>query len=178
MSDRDESTPINQKKKLTTVMEPKEVLLKEIEIIQNRIEKVEKTSFVIKGWVITMVAAVVALLPEKVNETILGIIVLVSVIAFWYLDAFFLKVDKGYRWKYNWVINNRLDSNDYCLDLDPYNKDTLLNPDKSRSNKLPCVLRLMFTKTLIVFYLPYIALSIAYIVYYCCGNCVAVTVAP
>lgn len=151
------------KTNLTNIMNRKDVLLKEIELIQAKIDKVEKTSFVIKGWVITMVTAVLALLPETIDKLILGIVVGVSVIAFWYLDAFYLKVDRCYRWKYNWVVTNRADNDEYCLDLNPYNTNMILNPKAPKSNDLPNVFSLMFSKTLIALYLPFLVLAMLYI---------------
>ena len=45
-------------------MNNKDVLLKEIDIIQSCISKVEQNSFIVKGWSISIVAVILALSPE------------------------------------------------------------------------------------------------------------------
>jgi hypothetical protein len=66
-----------------------DVLHKEIDLIQACINRMARNSFVIKGWVITLAAALLALLPELVNPRAVCIIVLLVTFCFWYLDAFF-----------------------------------------------------------------------------------------
>lgn len=147
------------------VMERKEILLKEIDLLQNRIEKVEKTSFTIKGWTITLVTAVLALLPESIDKLVIGLVVASATLAFWYLDAFYLKVDKSYRFKYNWVVKNRMNNNKYCFELFPYNEETFFDPDDPKRNTVPGIHSLMLSKTLIVFYAPIIVLAVLYVVF-------------
>lgn len=67
----------------------KEVMLKEIDLIQACINRMAQNSFVIKGWTITLVAVVLALLPEKVDIRLLCTVGAIATICFWYLDAFF-----------------------------------------------------------------------------------------
>ena len=67
-----------------------------------------------------------------------------------------LKMEKLYRWKYEWVIATRLTTTEYSYNLNPYEKGMWL-PNKDNSLKIePCLVRIMFTKTLIPFYLPII----------------------
>ena len=44
-----------------------EILYKEIDLIQSCINRMAQNSFVVKGWLIALVAVVLALLPEKFN---------------------------------------------------------------------------------------------------------------
>jgi len=64
------------------------------------------------------------------------------IIIFWYLDAFFLHREKCYRALYDWVIKNRMTSNEniYSLDFRPHQK------------KVKSVFRIMFSQTLFPFY--------------------------
>mgnify|MGYP006955433837 CR=1 FL=1 len=76
------------------------VLLKEIDLIQACINRMAQNSFMIKGWTISLVAVVLAVLPESFDLTGLCLIGIVATLCFWYLDAFFLRTEKLFRWKY------------------------------------------------------------------------------
>lgn len=159
--------------------EKKEILYKEIDLIQSCISRMSQNSFMVKGWLITLVAVILALLPENFNLNILCIISFIVIACFWYLDAFFLKTERLYRWKYNWVIINRLQSDDFIFDLNPHNskmwlKSNIVNESQNNTPILePCIFRVMFTRTLILLYTPLIFLvTITYIVNvitYCCS---------
>jgi hypothetical protein len=70
-------------------------------------------------------------------------------VSFWYLDAFFLSVERCYRRKYEWIIENRKNGNmESLLDMNPY--------DELTCGKKENVIGIMFTKTLIPFYLLFI----------------------
>lgn len=71
--------------------EKKEIMYKEIDLIQNCITRMAQNSFMVKGWLISLVAVVFALLPEKFDIYILCVVGCVIVLVFWYLDAFPLK---------------------------------------------------------------------------------------
>ena len=102
-------------------MNNKDVLLKEIDIIQSCISKVEQNSFIVKGWSISIVAVILALSPDDLNHRFLSAALAAITLSFWFLDAFFLRVDRLYRWKYDWVINHRLHSMANAFDMNPYN---------------------------------------------------------
>ncbi len=136
------------------------VLLKEIDLIQACINRMAQNSFMIKGWTISLVAVVLAVLPESFDLTGLCLIGIVATLCFWYLDAFFLRTEKLYRWKYEWVLEKRLSCEDFCYDLDPYNSQMwLLNKDGT-AKKTPHIAKIMFTKTLFPIYTPLLILSI------------------
>lgn len=130
------------------------IVEKEIDLIQGCINRMSQNSFVIKGWLITLIAVVLGLLPETFNIRILCIIGFLTTICFWYLDGFFLKIEKLYRWKYEWIIKNRNTSNNFYYDLDPYNKEMWLDDKDGTVKKEPNIFRIMFTKTLLPIYLP------------------------
>jgi len=64
-----------------------EYMLKEVDLIQNIIKRMASNSFMIKGWTITL--AVATLLLKDDNSKIL--IAYIPLIAFWYLDSYFLR---------------------------------------------------------------------------------------
>ena len=116
----------------------KEYMLKEIEIIQDIIKRMAFNSFMIKGWAITLV--VVALLLKGINCQI-GI-AFIPLLVFWFLDAYFLWQERLYRKLYEWVIDNRLETDEYLFDMNAYRfKDEVQSK-----------LRIMFSITLGWFY--------------------------
>jgi hypothetical protein len=94
----------------------KEYMLKEIEIIQDIIKRMAFNSFMIKGWAITLV--VVALLLKGTEYQIC--IAFIPLLVFWFLDAYFLWQERMYRKLYEWVINNRLKTDEYLFDMNAY----------------------------------------------------------
>lgn len=116
----------------------KEYMLKEIEIIQDIIKRMAFNSFMIKGWTITLV--VVALLLKGAKYQVL--IAFIPLLVFWFLDAYFLWQERMYRKLYDWVIGNRLNTDEHLLDMNAYRfKDAI----QSR-------FRIMFSITLGWFY--------------------------
>ncbi len=140
-----------------------DVLVKEIDLIQSCINRMAQNSFFIKGWTVSLISVLIALLPEKVDVNIVCILGIVITLCFWYLDGFFLKTEKLFRMKYNWVIQNRAINDKYFYDLNPYNKDMWLEVKseskvegqrvKLESQKQPTIISTMFSKTLFPMYL-------------------------
>lgn len=123
----------------------KEVLHKEIDLIQDVIKRMANNSFLLKGWMISIVVGVLALTKDTLvtdDITYLSLILCLPLIVFWYLDAFFLHKEKCYRKLYDWVIANRKTNDDYQYSL---------NYERFES-EVKSVLRLMFSNTLFPFY--------------------------
>ena len=125
-------------------MTKEEILTKEIDLIQGCINRMAQNSFMIKGWCITIVTALIAFLDKNINAFILGFIFIIPILAFWYLDSFFLLTERLYRRKYEWVIKNRLTSDKNFFDL---------NPNSFKDVKKDKEIKIMFSKTLRWFYL-------------------------
>lgn len=126
-------------------MDKTEILHKEIDLIQNIISRMASNSFLLKGWVITIIVGVLALTKETflINDfTYLSLILLLPLIVFWYLDAYFLHKERCYRKLYIWVIQNREASEEYKYNLD-YTRF---------KNEVDGILKIMFSPTLRVFY--------------------------
>lgn len=122
-----------------------DVLHKEIDLIQGVINRMANNSFLLKGWMITIIVAVLALTKDTlVTDDIdyLSIVLLLPLIVFWYLDAFFLHKEKCFRKLYEWVIANRHNSNEFLYSLD-YSRF---------KNDVESIGKIMFSKTLGTFY--------------------------
>ena len=139
--------------------EKKEILEKEIDLIQACINRMAQNSFIVKGWTITLITVILALLPEKIYIRLLCAIVIVATVCFWYLDAFFLRTERLYRWKYEWVIANRPKREEYCYDLNPYNEKMWLLDKDGKQRQAPTIRCIMFTKTLTPIYVPLVSVS-------------------
>ncbi len=128
--------------------ELKECLMKEIETLQSIINRMSSNSFLIKGWTITLVVATLLL---KGSEEQVGI-AFIPLLVFWFLDAYFLWQERLYRQLYNWVITNRLNTEDHLFDMNAYRfKDDVGSRFK-----------IMFSITLLWFYGSIAVLTIIY----------------
>lgn len=139
-------------------MDKERILEKEIDLIQGCINRMAHNSFVVKGWTISLVSVVLALLPENFNIRLLCILGIIVCGCFWYLDAYFLKMERLYRFKYEWIIEKRLTTNKFSYNLNPMNKYMWLN-EKEVKNKT-CLGKIMFSKTLCAIYLPIMLLCL------------------
>jgi hypothetical protein len=95
-------------------------------------------SFMIKGWAITLV--VVTPLLKGIKHQVL--VAFIPLIVFWFLDAYFLWQERMYRRLYDWVISNRLKTDEHLFDMNAYRFK-----DKVQSR-----FRIMFSITLGWFY--------------------------
>lgn len=129
--------------------ELKEYMLKEIDIIQDIIKRMASNSFMLKGWTITLV--VITLLLKGTKDQIL--IAFIPLLVFWFLDAYFLWQERMYRKLYEWVIDNRLKTDEYLFDMKAQHRFK----DEVDSN-----FEIMFSKTLGCFY---VSMGILIIIY-------------
>ena len=128
--------------------ELKEFMIKEIEIIQDIIKRMAFNSFMVKGWTVTLVA--VTLLLRGTKHQVL--IAFIPLLVFWFLDAYFLWLERLYRRHYNWVIKNRLQTDEYLFDM---SIDRFKYDEQSK-------LRIMFSITLGWFYGSIFILTVLY----------------
>lgn len=77
--------------------------IKHLEFVQNVITRMNTNSFQLKGWMITIVSALLALYAS--SEKVLYIFVaLAPVLIFWLLDASYLKQEKQYQELYKDIV--------------------------------------------------------------------------
>jgi hypothetical protein len=91
--------------------------LKHLEFIQNVITRMNSNSFLIKGWVVTLVAALFAL-SDKANDLNLYQIAFIPVPLFWILDGFFLATERHFVSLYKEVSVKNEDQIDF--NMNPY----------------------------------------------------------
>lgn len=102
--------------------------LKHLEFIQNVITRMNTTSFMIKGWAVTLVAALFAL-SDKTHEHHLYLIAFIPVPLFWLLDGFFLAAERRYRDLYK-KVSGTVEAN-IDFDMNPYYDINLIKLDKN-----------------------------------------------
>ena len=109
--------------------------------IQGVINRMGNNSFLIKGWVVTLVAAIFALSAEKANVKF-AYVALFPLIFFWWLDAFFLHQERLYRKLYEKVADDTEPSTQFLMDAYKY------------KSEVECLCKVFFSKTLRNFYGP------------------------
>lgn len=75
---------------------------KHLEFIHNTINRMSSNSFIIKGWIITLITAIFVLADNESNKNFL-LISLVTIPTFWYINSFFLQQERKYRKLYDEV---------------------------------------------------------------------------
>ncbi|MFC4553589.1 MULTISPECIES: hypothetical protein [Halorussus] len=125
-----------------------ETFVTELEFIQNVIDRQADNSFKVKGWTITLV--VVTLLFRTSDSQI--IVAFIPLFAFWYLDAYYLKLERQYRKLYNHVRENRDNAqrDSFSMDSSPF------------KNKVKPIWRIMVSRSVIILYGTILVLLVIY----------------
>ncbi|MFC0819825.1 hypothetical protein [Moraxella marmotae] len=92
-------------------------LHKEMDLLQSCINRMANNSFLIKGWAITITSLILTLS----KGSCISFVTLLPIAAFCYLDAYFLRLERIYRTRYEWVIKNRSNNSNGIYDLNPNN---------------------------------------------------------
>lgn len=121
----------------------KENLHKEIDLIQDCIKRMANNSFLLKGWAISLASIILTFSPKDINQFLLSSVILIIIVVFWSLDAYFLRLERMYRKMYDWVLHERKKGNTaYEYDLNPYRFE----------NQVKNTISIMYSKTLFLFY--------------------------
>ncbi|MEA3463534.1 MAG: hypothetical protein U9R14_00400 [Patescibacteria group bacterium] len=126
---------------------------KHLEFIQGIISRMAGNLFFLRGWTITLIAALLALFIKGNNSEYVIYFLLVLIVVFWILDSYFLSQERLFRDLYNYVRKLKEEDIDFSMDTSQfkkYKKNTLVYA--------------MFSSTLLVFYLPLIGIAL-FIVY-------------
>lgn len=95
--------------------------IKHLEFLQNIITRMNSNSFLIKGWTITIISALLALSSKEANINFIYISFVV-IPSFWILDGFYLSQERQYRALYNLVCSKTDDVIDFNMDVSGFNK--------------------------------------------------------
>lgn len=92
---------------------------KHLEFIQITITRMNVNSFLVKGWVVTLVAAIFVLSAKDANTEFLWITPFIGIL-YWALDAYYLSNERKYRDLYNDVRILDDSAINYSMDLSAY----------------------------------------------------------
>ena len=127
---------------------------KHLEFIQGVISRMGGNLFYLRGWSITLVGGLLALLSQASNKDEFPLILLTGVVVvFWFYDGYFLSLERRYRALYNKVRKQPAKDVDYSMDIREFNSD-------KQNSLVYC----MFSKTLAPFYLLFLVAAIFLIV--------------
>lgn len=116
--------------------------VKHLEMIESIIERMANNSFLLKGWAITLVVALFALADKQFEQRYI-LITFLPIIFFWFLDSYYLYLEKKYRALYNCVRQKEDDDIDFNMDI--------------KSIKV-CYCKCLINISENLFYIPFIAL--------------------
>ena len=98
-------------------------LRKHLEFIQIVIERHARTSFVLKGWSVTLVVAIFLLAVRGPSSALTMVVGLFPAAIFWGLDAYYLRQERLYRALYDHVRRSGVDPSDrFTLDARPFQR--------------------------------------------------------
>ena len=120
--------------------------VKHLELVQGVINRLANNSFLIKGWMITVVMAGVGISVSQSMKA-LYIFTIVAIVLFWFLDAYYLRLEKLFRRHFDFVAKSE-DDLKFDMDISKHQKD------------IKTILRIMFSSPTIILYLPVLILTI------------------
>lgn len=80
--------------------------IKHLEMIESVIERMGQNSFALKGWTMTLVVAISAFSAAG-TERKFALVAIAPIIAFWFLDSFYLQKERKYRELYKNVTAHK-----------------------------------------------------------------------
>ena len=122
---------------------------KHLEFIQNAINRMASNSFILKGWSVTLVTGIIAL-SLTTSTTRFIYLAFIPTLAFWGLDAYYLRQEKLFRELYDYVRAKEIKN------IEPFSLNNLIVKDKVGSwfsicfSKCVVYLHLMILLILIV----------------------------
>lgn len=129
---------------------------KHMDYIQSAISRMASNVFYLKGWNITIIAAIVAL-SFKESDWRMYACALILNIVFWFLDAYYLKQEKLFRELYKKIS---LIKNDDAID---FSMDT--SEFKQNVPAIPCIMIKNISTTPLYFSISVILIILIYITY-------------
>lgn len=92
-------------------------MIDHLKMIQAVISRMSQTSFIIKGWSITVVAGI--LTYSIVSNRGLGLFALFPCLMFWCLDSYYLRQERLFRRLYEAVRSHSIDIPEFSMNTEP-----------------------------------------------------------
>ncbi|MFQ3543711.1 hypothetical protein Q7A53_06470 [Halobacillus rhizosphaerae] len=116
-----------------------------LQMIQSVIARMGQNSFFLKGWAVTLVAALFALSNQGARVEFL-IFACLPILIFWILDAYYLRQERLFILLYNFVRQKDEQEIDYNMNT------------SQLSVKHPPLFMVILSRTILLFYLPILLL--------------------
>lgn len=100
-------------------MQNLEAKLKHLEFIQNTITRMANNSFLLKGWAIIVIGALIGLNKDGLDVKVIWIEIFL-IVMFWALDAYFLKQERIFRGLYNEIRMKDEADIDFSMKLEKF----------------------------------------------------------
>lgn len=113
---------------------------KHLEFIQASISRMSGNLFLLKGWSVTLIAGLFALAAKDTNKAYI-VVAYFPLIIFWFLDGYFLSMERRFRSLYDHVRQLKEEDIDFSMNTEPYKNDP-------RNQWI----RAMFSRTLFPYY--------------------------
>ena len=121
-------------------MDNNERILKHLEFIQGVVDRLGRNSFLLKGWsMAVLVAGALLMVRLRPDQPLLALTLLLPVVGFWLLDAYFLWQERLFRAEYDRV--RKQDETDFAM-----------NPMQHKDLPKHSWPATFFSVTLVVFY--------------------------
>lgn len=108
-----------------------------LKIIQGVVNRMAQVSFILKGWSVTLVVAIIGF-AASTSEVSLSLLALIPAFVFWGMDAYYLRQEKLFRELYLRVISSGPE------DITDFSMDT-----KVCTSSVPGWERMLFNPTII-----------------------------
>lgn len=118
--------------------------IKHLEMIEHIIERMARNCFQLKGWAMTLVAAVGALAAKDSDKRFM-ILAFIPVLVFWLLDSFYLQQERRYKALYR----ETAEKEDSQID---FNLDTSKVLYRDEESKRICFCKCLFSFSELLFY--------------------------
>ena len=115
--------------------------LKHLEFIQRAISRMASNLFLLKGWTVTLIAAMFALVAKE-SRDFYFLLAYFPTLMFWLLDGYFLSQERRFRSLYDHVTKLDESEIDFSMDTQPFKE---FPPRNKWSHAL-------FSSTLLIYY--------------------------
>lgn len=88
--------------------------IKHLEMIQGVINRLSQNSFLLKGWSVVLLAALLTITIEY-DGNLTSLVLIFPVLIFWYLDGFYLSQERKYRKLYEDVRTKEGETVDFSM---------------------------------------------------------------
>lgn len=119
--------------------------MKHLEMIQGVIQRMANNSFLMKGWAVTLIVSVFVLADRNTNQNFFWV-AFVPIIFFWFLDSYYLLLERKYIFLYN-KVRKKNEKVDFDLSITDITY-------KKVGNKNIKFIRCFFSLNEMLFYLP------------------------